>query len=139
MLIPSGIPHLARIAALVSFALTLPCLAADITGVPRIVDGDTIQIDMTKIRLNGIDAPETDQLCLDEKGKRWTCGITSRDELVRQAGDKSWTCHITGTDRYGRSLATCEVDGQDIERWIVRSGWALSFLLADIVEKVFLG
>lgn len=102
--------------------------AADVTGVPRIVDGDTVQIDSTKIRLSGIDAPETDQLCLDEKGQRWTCGISSRDELVGHAGGKPWTCHVTGTDRYRRSLATCEVGGEDVEQWMVRSGWALSFV-----------
>ncbi|MFY9955165.1 thermonuclease family protein [Bradyrhizobium sp.] len=42
-----------------------------ISGEPRIVDGDTVQIGETKIRLNGIDAPETDQLCLDAKGEKW--------------------------------------------------------------------
>ena len=105
-----------------------PSLAADITGVPRIVDGDTVQIDQTKIRLNGIDAPETDQLCLDAKAVRWTCGIAARDELARYAGGKEWTCHVTGADRYGRSLATCEVSGEDVQKWMVQSGWALSFV-----------
>jgi endonuclease YncB( thermonuclease family) len=43
------------------------------------VDGDTVQIGSTKIRLSGIDAPETDQLCLDAKGEGWACGLASRD------------------------------------------------------------
>jgi endonuclease YncB( thermonuclease family) len=129
MSIPSRIADTAKFAALITFAFTISAtFAADVTGMPRIVDGDTIQIDVTKIRLSGIDAPETDQLCLDEKGQRWSCGITSRDELVRHAGNKPWTCHVTGTDRYGRSLATCEVNGEDIERWMVKSGWALAFV-----------
>jgi endonuclease YncB( thermonuclease family) len=34
---------------------------ADLSGVPRIVDGDTLAIGSTKVRLEGIDAPETDQ------------------------------------------------------------------------------
>ena len=50
-----------------------PAMAADITGIPRIVDGDTVQIDATKIRLSGIDAPETDQVCLDPAGEKWAC------------------------------------------------------------------
>jgi endonuclease YncB( thermonuclease family) len=109
---------------------TTPAMAADIdiTGVPRILDGDTIQIDDTKIRLKSIDAPETDQVCLDPIGERWACGITARDELVVHAGGKTWTCHVSGTDRYGRSLAVCEVNGEDINRWMVRNGWALSFV-----------
>jgi endonuclease YncB( thermonuclease family) len=39
-----------------------------ISGEPRIVDGDTVQIGQTKIRFAGIDAPETDQICLDGNG-----------------------------------------------------------------------
>src|SRR5450759_5358911 len=63
--------------------------AADFTGVPRIVDGDTLAIGSTKIRLEGIDAPETDQVCLNAKGVRWSCGIDARDQLA---------AHIAGQD-----------------------------------------
>ncbi len=101
---------------------------ATIIGIPRIVDGDTVEIGTTKIRLVGIDAPETDQLCLDRVGKRWACGVTSRDELIRHSGGRSWVCQVSGRDRYGRSLAKCELDGEDVEKWMVRSGWALSFV-----------
>jgi endonuclease YncB( thermonuclease family) len=38
--------------------------AADISGVPRVVDGDTLVVGDIKVRLEGIDAPETDQTCL---------------------------------------------------------------------------
>jgi endonuclease YncB( thermonuclease family) len=87
---------------------TVPAMTADITGVPRIVDGDTVQIDATKIRLSGIDAPEAHQFCVDPAEEQWECGITARDELVEHAGAKPWTCHVSGLDRYGRSLAACE-------------------------------
>lgn len=113
---------------IIALLITTPAMATDVTGIPRIVDGDTVQIDATKIRLTGIDAPETDQVCLDPIGQRWACGVTARDELVEHAGGRPWTCHISGTDRYGRSLAACEVDGEDIQRWMVRSGWALAFV-----------
>jgi endonuclease YncB( thermonuclease family) len=114
--------------AILFLLITTPAMATDVIGIPRIVDGDTVQIDATKIRLTGIDAPETDQVCLDPIGERWACGITARDELVEHVGGRPWTCHISGADRYGRSLAACEVDGEDIQRWMVRSGWALSFV-----------
>ena len=44
--------------------LLLPMSAAmaDITGNPRAIDGDTIHIGKTKIRLHGIDAPEMDEI-----------------------------------------------------------------------------
>jgi endonuclease YncB( thermonuclease family) len=113
---------------LLATSATASAGSADITGIPRIMDGDTVEIDAIKIRLSGIDAPETHQFCVDPAGDRWDCGNTARDELVEHAGGKPWTCHISGTDRYGRSLAACEVDGEDIQSWLVRNGWALSFV-----------
>ncbi|MGN1287927.1 MAG: thermonuclease family protein, partial [Bradyrhizobium sp.] len=109
--------------------LSLPTLAvaADITGVPKIRDGDQLMIGSVKIRLGGIDAPSTDQLCLNTKGERWTCGVAARDELIKHAGHKSWTCHARSVDRRGRTIARCEVDGEDIQKWMVENGWALAF------------
>ena len=79
----------------------LPSLAhaADITGVPKIREGDTVTIGSTHIRLGGIDAPSTDQLCLNPKGERWTCGVAARDELIKHFGNKTWTCHTRTVDR----------------------------------------
>jgi endonuclease YncB( thermonuclease family) len=107
---------------------TSPTCAAEITGRPRIIDGDTVVIGQTKIRLSGIDAPETDQLCLDANGLKWACGVTARDELIKHSGGQQWECETTGADRYGRSLANCFIEGEDISAWMVRSGWALSFI-----------
>ena len=101
--------------------------AADITGVPKIREGDQILMGNTRIRLGGIDAPSADQLCLNTKGERWTCGVAARDELIKYAENKSWTCHTRQTDRRGRLVARCEVDGEDIQKWLVRNGWALSY------------
>jgi endonuclease YncB( thermonuclease family) len=110
--------------------LLLPALAsaADITGIPKIRDGDQIMIGNTRIRLGGIDAPSSDQLCLNNNGERWTCGVAAREELVRHAGNKPWTCHARQTDRRGRTVARCEVDGEDIQQWLVKSGWALAYV-----------
>src|SRR5262245_39556090 len=105
--------YVLRITA-VTAALQGVALADEIRGIPRIVDGDTVQIGTAKIRLQGVDAPETDQLCLDRDGKRWNCGIEARDRLAKKAGGKVWTCRTNSIDRYGRALATCEVEGSDI-------------------------
>jgi len=104
-----------------------PAVAADFIGVPRIVDGDTVQIGSAKIRLQGIDAPETDQICLDANRKRWSCGLEARNRLIAKGGGKVWSCRSSSVDRYGRALASCEADGTNLNRWLVRSGWALSF------------
>jgi endonuclease YncB( thermonuclease family) len=112
-------------------AVSAPVLAVDIAGVPRITDGDTVELSGTKIRLNGIDAPETDQTCLDGKGQRWACGEASRAALARQFGPLSWTCEGLERDRYGRTVAACSAGGQDVNRWMVRAGWALAFVRYD--------
>src|SRR5216683_7993607 len=101
--------------------------AADVTGVPKISEGDQIQIGSSRIRLGGIDAPSVDQLCLNHTGERWTCGVAARDELIKHADNKTWICHTRQVvDRRGRLVARCEVDGEDIQKWLVRNGWALS-------------
>jgi endonuclease YncB( thermonuclease family) len=110
--------------------LLLPAIAeaADVSGIPKIHDGDQVQIGNTRIRLGGIDAPSADQLCLNTKGERWTCGVAARDELAHHVENKSWTCHALQTDRRGRSIARCEVDGEDIQKWMVKNGWALAYV-----------
>jgi endonuclease YncB( thermonuclease family) len=107
----------------------LPALAqaADVTGIPKIREGDQIQIGTTRIRLGGIDAPSVDQLCLNTNGERWTCGVAARDELIKHVENKPWTCHVRQPDRRGRIIARCDVDGEDIQKWLVMSGWAMSY------------
>ena len=99
----------------------------DISGTPKIREGDQIQIGTARIRLGGIDAPSVDQLCLNTKGERWTCGVAARDELIHHTDNKSWTCHVSQTERRGRQVAHCEVDGEDIQKWMVQNGWALAY------------
>jgi endonuclease YncB( thermonuclease family) len=111
-------------------ALLLPALvqAAEITGPAKVREGDAVVIGTSRIRLGGIDAPSVDQLCLNNKGERWTCGAAARDELIKHTDNKNWTCHTgQAVDRRGRMVARCEVDGEDIQRWMVRNGWALAY------------
>src|SRR5262245_35629980 len=51
--------------------------AAAIVGKAWVIDGDTVVISGTHIRLEGIDAPEADQICTDANGKPWPCGRTA--------------------------------------------------------------
>src|SRR5690349_12473955 len=115
------------ILAILLLALPQLAFAAEITGVPRIRDGDQVQIGSTRIRLGGVDAPSTDQLCLNTKGERWTCGVAARDELVKRFGGKTWTCQTRTIDRRGRTVARCQADGEDVQKWLASTGWALAY------------
>ncbi len=113
--------------AMIVFLLPALVEAADITGPAKVREGDAVLIGTNRIRLGGIDAPSVDQLCLNTTGERWTCGVAARDALTKHAGSKSWTCHLGPADRRGHVLARCQVDGEDIQKWLVSNGWALSY------------
>jgi endonuclease YncB( thermonuclease family) len=102
--------------------------AADLSGVPRVVDGDTLAIGATKVRLEGIDAPETDQVCLNANDVRWTCGFDARNQLAAHIGSRTISCSPNGTDAYKRTLAICSLAGEDLNAWMVQQGWALVYV-----------
>jgi endonuclease YncB( thermonuclease family) len=111
--------------------LTSPVFAASdvesISGTPRIVDGDTLVIDGTRIRLHGIDTPETKQTC-QRDGIDWLCGQEASKALRDYVGDTDLRCERLDTDRYGRMVAKCFMpDGTDIGEWMVSNGWALAY------------
>ena len=110
--------------------------ATEVRGLALVTDGDTVIVGGQKVRLAGIDAPETDQLCLNARNKAWNCGLSSLNALVAKTDGAIWSCQLTGKDRYGRSLGTCTVNGEDIGRWMVKSGWALAFVrYSRVYEK----
>jgi hypothetical protein len=59
-----------------------------IIGKAWVIDGDTDVILGTHIRLEGIDAPETDQTCMDAKEKPWPCGPSNRDKRCARPDDQ---------------------------------------------------
>lgn len=90
--------------------------AADITGPSRVIDGDTIVINGTHIRLQGLDAEEMSMVN----------GPKSRAVMIEIIGDQVVTCKPDGTRSYERIVASCFLpDGTDISRELVRRGWAL--------------
>lgn len=100
--------------------------SGDFVGIPRIVDGDTVQFGNVRLQMEGIDAPQIDQLCIDKTGARWKCGVIAREHLESQAGSKPWICEVVRKNLYGRLIARCRADNGDIAGQMVRSGWALA-------------
>ena len=108
--------------------LTLPSIAmADVTGKPRVVDGDTIWIGETKIRLHGIDAPEMKQTCKTPKDKQSECGVLSKQFLSDLLSNGEITCKGNERDKYRRLIAVCFAGTKDLNAEMVRQGWGLAY------------
>lgn len=105
-----------------------PSFSDTISGRAEVADGDTLLIGQTRIRLNAIDAPETDQTCLDPKGAPYACGITARDNLRAKIGNALINCVGEDQDKYGRIIATCRMGHEDLNRWLVAEGLALAYV-----------
>lgn len=101
---------------------------APVSGRARVADGDSIEIAGSRIRLEGIDAPELQQTCTDRAGQSWPCGRTAADELRNHLAGREVTCLPSGRDRFRRLLAVCTLaDGTDVNAWLVRQGWAVAY------------
>lgn len=99
-----------------------------IRGPARVIDGDTVDIDGTRIRLEGIDAPEAGQTCTSAQGQPWDCGTEATRLMVSLTRGHDLDCMSHGLDKYGRVLATCYVGNTDINAEMVRKGLAWAFV-----------
>ncbi|MGU3339028.1 thermonuclease family protein [Methylobacterium mesophilicum] len=107
---------------------TSPSLAAEsVIGRASVTDGDTVVIRGTRIRLHGIDAPESAQVCEDATSKEYRCGQAAALALSDRIGEANISCEPKDTDRYGRSVAVCRKGGEDLNAWMVAQGHALAF------------
>lgn len=93
----------------------------------RVIDGDTLEIDGTTIRLHGIDAPEAGQTCRRPNGKTWPCGKQAIEALETLVSDDNVTCDDRGADGYGRTIGVCTIGSEDINAKLVSMGLAWAF------------
>ena len=94
------------------------------SGQVRVIDADTVDVDGTRYRLFGIDAPETRQTCRTW-GRTWNCGTAATEALMSRAD--GMTCEGGDTDRFGRTIGVCSSGGDDLNAWLVAKGWALAY------------
>jgi endonuclease YncB( thermonuclease family) len=126
-----------------------------VVGVAGITDGDTIRIPKAvltangksrdvanvRVRLYGIDAPESNQRCLDAEGKAWGCGREASRMLAQLLSKQTVTCDVHDIDRYQRLVAVCSAPGiPDVNAELVRRGLAVAYRKYSMVyvqdEKV---
>jgi endonuclease YncB( thermonuclease family) len=109
-----------------SFLLRSQREVETITGQPRVIDGDTIEIARRRIRIFGIDAPEQDQTCERGGGGTWNCGAEATRLMRQMARAQIVDCRVRATDVYGRLVALCTIGDEDLGRAMVRSGFAIN-------------
>jgi endonuclease YncB( thermonuclease family) len=120
--------HRFAIGLLIVLSMLVGAVAQDrIVGVASVIDGDTIQIHGQRIRLFGIDAPESSQPCARSTGERWRCGQQASFALTNRIGRATVSCQPHDLDRYGRIVAVCFQESEDLNRWMVANGWAVAF------------
>ena len=106
-----------------------------ISGIAKVIDGDTIRINKDKIRLFGIDAPEKKQQCKKPFltisvltfNKDYQCGEMSTNKLKMKINKKFVMCKSDNKDRYDRFIAECFIDKNNINRWMVSNGYAVAY------------
>jgi endonuclease YncB( thermonuclease family) len=117
----------AALAVVMFAATTPPSRSAELIGQASIIDGDTLEIHGTCVRLWGIDAPESSQLCRGEDSLQYHCGAKAANELDAFIARRQVECVPVGLDVYGRTVAKCSVAGVDLGEWLVKGGLALDW------------
>lgn len=100
--------------------------AADLSGPARVIDGDTLDVGATRVRLHGVDAPEAAQSCFAADGG-WPCGRRATQALAALVDGGVVACAERDRDRYGRVVAVCRRGGLDVNGWLVARGWAAAY------------
>ncbi len=125
LLAPAVVAGLVVAAALFWQALE-PLGRTTATGFARVMDGDSLRLGASEIRLEGIDAPELAQTCI-RSGREVPCGREARARLAALIGGREVACSMGRTDQYGRQLARCRADGIDINAAMVSEGHAVAY------------
>lgn len=100
------------------------------------VDGDSLLRDETRIRLEGIDAPEFLQMCNDAEGKEYACGQAAHDYLrqLMSAGETTCQC-LEKSDKYNRLLCECFVNDVSLNKQMISSGWAVQYRTSEYTAE----
>ncbi len=107
-----------------------------ISGYARVIDGDTIDINHNRIRLVGIDAPETKQKCLDKNYFEYLCGEVSTAFLKKLISNKTVECSYEEKDIYQRYLGNCKLGEMNINYEMVKNGMAIIYNLKDADDEL---
>jgi len=113
--------------AIVLVMLSWPAVCfGDVVGRALLIDGDTLEIHGQRIRLYGIDAPESGQLCRADD-RPYPCGQIAALALADKIGERLVRCEERDVDAYGRVVAICYLGDEDLGAWLILNGWAFAY------------
>jgi endonuclease YncB( thermonuclease family) len=122
------------IAGLAATAWLLDRHALEIVGRARVIDGDSIVVAGTEIRIHGIDAPESRQTCRTA-GRLWSCGTVATAAMRAMVAGREIACRAREQDRYGRTVAVCHAGGLDLGAAMVKGGHAVAYGAYEADER----
>jgi endonuclease YncB( thermonuclease family) len=99
----------------------------------RIIDGDTIQLNNIRIRLQGIDAPEMKQHCVTVVPQQICAGDLAKDKLIELIDHHIVECTDEGKDRHKRQLSYCYANGVNLNKEMVSQGYAYAYREYDLL------
>jgi endonuclease YncB( thermonuclease family) len=112
--------------AVVAFVSGYSPRGEPISGAVRVVDGDSLHVGNTEVRLFGVDAFEGRQVCVRD-GNPWRCGEAAANELRKLTAGREITCNQRDTDSYGRAVSVCTNGTEDLGAELARAGLALAY------------
>ena len=96
-------------------------------GEAVVKDADGLEVQGTKVRFAGLDAPEFNQVAKIREDGAWiNHGLLVKNALAERIGGRPVRVDVEAWDRYGRALGTVTQDGRDIGEWLVRQGHAVA-------------
>jgi endonuclease YncB( thermonuclease family) len=98
-------------------------ITADADAV-AVVDGDTLRLRDTVIRLRGVSAPARGAVCHTGDGTAYDCGRAAAAALGRMLVGRAVACRLDGRDGHGLPQGDCEAGGTEVNRAIIAAGWA---------------
>jgi endonuclease YncB( thermonuclease family) len=131
--------NLSSLAFLTLLAVAIFSAQPSRAAAPIVRDANTIQLGDVTYRLDGVDAPELDQVCIDDHADPWTCGVEARDQLTKLVGGKPVHCDDLGPDKAHRKrhLGVCSAEGEtsNLNQAMVSRGFAINQPLGQTSAK----
>lgn len=97
-----------------------------ITGSVDVIHANVFYINGRYVRLYGIDAPDNDQICSDERGSSYNCGQEAVSWVRSWIDNNPIDCYLLQINPNDIDVATCIWGEYDIGAGLVGAGWAIA-------------